>query len=292
MCTVHQCINAPNRPTFAENVAIFLCQQARIKLLVTQQTSETQHVVHLQHTHRQTVKQRSRYTYITTQTDRHSETQHVVHLQHTHRQTVKQRSWNTYITTQTDRHSETQHVVHLQHTHRPVCTIGHCSCAPNETMTVVLQPCRQPVSSQQWTLAGCIVHRRPHQLLLDRESSALDWCTPERPLECYCTQTRINVSVLNQQRSSTNCTSSKNTQHRQLVYINYSKTTKTTYCFIDVSASRRKPSSGLTSGAGRQYVKACLIRVAQLVAPLVSIHVVGLPAVSYTHLTLPTILRV
>jgi len=34
-----------------------------------------------------------------------------------------------------------------------------------------------------------------------------------------------------------------------------------TYCFIDVSASRRKPSSGLTSGAGRQYVKACPIRV-------------------------------
>ena len=27
--------------------------------------------------------------------------------------------------------------------------------------------------------------------------------------------------------------------------------------FIDVSASRRKLSSGLTSGAGRQYVKAC-----------------------------------
>jgi len=30
-------------------------------------------------------------------------------------------------------------------------------------------------------------------------------------------------------------------------YINYSKSTKTTYCFIDVSASHRKPSSGLTS---------------------------------------------
>jgi len=30
--------------------------------------------------------------------------------------------------------------------------------------------------------------------------------------------------------------------------------------FIHVSASRRKPSSGLTSGAGRQYVKACPIR--------------------------------
>jgi len=38
-------------------------------------------------------------------------------------------------------------------------------------------------------------------------------------------------------------------------YINYSKSTKTTYCFIDVLASRRKPSSGLTSGAGRQYIK-------------------------------------
>ena len=122
------------------------------------------------------------------------------------------RQWNTA------RGCETQHEVHLQHTHWPVCTISHCSCAPNETMTVVLQPCRQPVSSQQWTLAGCIVHRRPHQLLLDHESSALDWCTPEQPLECYYTQTRINVSVLNQQRSSTNCTSSKYTQHRQLVF--------------------------------------------------------------------------
>jgi len=30
--------------------------------------------------------------------------------------------------------------------------------------------------------------------------------------------------------------------------------------FIDVLASRQKPSSGLTSGAGRQYVKACPIR--------------------------------
>ena len=61
-------------------------------------------------------------------------------------------------------------------------------------------------------------------------------------------------------------------------YINYSNTTKNNILFIDVSASHRKPSSGLTSGAGRQYVKACPIGcVAQLVAPLVSIHVVGLP---------------
>ena len=40
--------------------------------------------------------------------------------------------------------------------------------------------------------------------------------------------------------------------------LNYSKTTRN-ILFIDVSASRRKPSSGLTSGAGRQYVKACPI---------------------------------
>jgi len=33
-----------------------------------------------------------------------------------------------------------------------------------------------------------------------------------------------------------------------------------TTLFIDVSASHRKPSSGLTSGAGRQYVEACPIR--------------------------------
>ena len=43
-------------------------------------------------------------------------------------------------------------------------------------------------------------------------------------------------------------------------YINYSKSTKTTYCFIDISASRRKPLSGLTSGAGRQYKAGRLIR--------------------------------
>ena len=41
--------------------------------------------------------------------------------------------------------------------------------------------------------------------------------------------------------------------------LNYFKTTRN-ILFIDVSASRRKPSSGLTSGAGRQYVKACPIR--------------------------------
>ena len=44
------------------------------------------------------------------------------------------------------------------------------------------------------------------------------------------------------------------------IYINYSNTTKNNILLIDVSASRRKPSSGLTSGAGRQYVKACPIR--------------------------------
>jgi len=42
--------------------------------------------------------------------------------------------------------------------------------------------------------------------------------------------------------------------------INYSNTTKNSILFIDVLASRRKPSPGLTFGAGRQYVKACLIR--------------------------------
>jgi len=40
----------------------------------------------------------------------------------------------------------------------------------------------------------------------------------------------------------------------------YSNTTKNNILFIHISASRRKPSSGLTSGAGRQYVKACPIR--------------------------------
>ena len=36
-------------------------------------------------------------------------------------------------------------------------------------------------------------------------------------------------------------------------YIDYSNTTKNNILFIGVSASRRKPPSGLTSGAGRQY---------------------------------------
>ena len=52
------------------------------------------------------------------------------------------------------------------------------------------------------------------------------------------------------------------------IILNYSKKTRK-ILFIDVSASRRKPSSGLTSGAGRQYVK-LVPYVAQLVAPLVS----------------------
>jgi len=43
-------------------------------------------------------------------------------------------------------------------------------------------------------------------------------------------------------------------------YINYSNTTKNNVLFIDVLAARRKPSSGLTSGAGRQNVKACPMR--------------------------------
>jgi len=56
--------------------------------------------------------------------------------------------------------------------------------------------------------------------------------------------------------------------------------------FINVSASRRKPSSGLTSSVGRQYVKACPIcgligsfpRLDSCCKKLAgSIHVVGLP---------------
>ena len=62
----------------------------------------------------------------------------------------------------------------------------------------------------------------------------------------------------------------------RVYYINYSNTTKNNILFIDVSVSRQKPSSGLTPGAGRQYVKV-VPYVAQLVAPLDSIHVVGLP---------------
>ena len=48
---------------------------------------------------------------------------------------------------------------------------------------------------------------------------------------------------------------------QKFTFINYSNTTKNNIglLFIDFSASRRKPSSGLTSGAGRQYVKACPI---------------------------------
>ena len=42
-------------------------------------------------------------------------------------------------------------------------------------------------------------------------------------------------------------------------YIKLLQNNQENILFIDVSASRRKPSSGLTSGAGRQYVKACPI---------------------------------
>ena len=41
--------------------------------------------------------------------------------------------------------------------------------------------------------------------------------------------------------------------------INYSLDKKIIYFVIDVSTSRRKSSSGLTSGSGRQYVRACPI---------------------------------
>ena len=37
------------------------------------------------------------------------------------------------------------------------------------------------------------------------------------------------------------------------------QTTKITYFVIDISTSRRKSSSALTSGSGRQYVRACPI---------------------------------
>jgi len=42
--------------------------------------------------------------------------------------------------------------------------------------------------------------------------------------------------------------------------INFFNTTKNNVLFINVSASRRKPSSGLTTGTSPQYVKACPIR--------------------------------
>jgi len=40
----------------------------------------------------------------------------------------------------------------------------------------------------------------------------------------------------------------------------YFSASKTIILFIDISSSRRKSSSGLTSGSGRQYVRTCLIR--------------------------------
>ena len=62
-------------------------------------------------------------------------------------------------------------------------------------------------------------------------------------------------------------------------YINYSSTTKNNILFVGVSASRRKPLSGLTSesDAGRQFMQKLVPRVVIMVAPLVLIHVVGLP---------------
>jgi len=43
-------------------------------------------------------------------------------------------------------------------------------------------------------------------------------------------------------------------------YINYSLNNQITYFVINVSTSRRKSSSGLTSGSGRQCVRICPIR--------------------------------
>jgi len=47
---------------------------------------------------------------------------------------------------------------------------------------------------------------------------------------------------------------------RSVNYINYSLDNQNNILFFDVSTSRRKSSSGLTSGSGRQYVGACPIR--------------------------------
>jgi len=52
------------------------------------------------------------------------------------------------------------------------------------------------------------------------------------------------------------------TNHSMKIYMVslFHRATINNILFIDVLASRRKPSSGLTSVDGRQYVKACPIR--------------------------------
>ena len=102
--------------------------------------------------------------------------------------------------------------------------------------------------------------------------------TPQHPMYALLSSL-VDIIVQSQRSTFVNISTKELNRYTNSEgsYVNYSNTTKNNILFIDVSASRRKPSSGLTSGAGRQYVKACPIYVAQLVAPLVSIHVVGLP---------------
>jgi len=69
------------------------------------------------------------------------------------------------------------------------------------------------------------------------------------------------------------------TSNTCVIYINYSNTTKNNILFIDVLASCRKPSSGLTSSG--QYVKACPIRGFMLLVFLIHIaSLMSLPALS------------
>ena len=84
----------------------------------------------------------------------------------------------------------------------------------------------------------------------------------------------LTFSLLTMTDSKRTCSVKSFIRLTQTTILNYSITTRN-ILIIDASASRRKPSSGLTSGAGHQYVKACSIRGSVGSSPRL-IHLLGL----------------
>jgi len=115
------------------------------------------------------------------------------------------------------------------------------------------------------------VRRSPNISLLSRKN---DKSSPSREYGIYSCRLAVRHRLVWSWRvlcSPLNCTSHMRSLQSSSVHcINYSNTTKNNILFIDVLASRRKPSSGLTSDAGRQYVKSCPIRGSTRSSPRLS----------------------
>ena len=111
----------------------------------------------------------------------------------------------------------------------------------------------QPTVSQHWRNVRALIWKRswPHPNLVHQ-------LTP-RSTDAVVFTPALWRWYHSHLHATWNANSCLNSATSQSTILNYSNTTKKRL-FIDVLVSRRKPSSGLTSGASRQYVKACLIR--------------------------------